>query len=147
MIEILLPLAVTVVLIVVGLVFGRSRERAHIRELDAREAAAASIVVTDLRTAPPRVHPRRAAYVSGSAVIATDYFKTIAAQLRAIVGGEVKSLGTLIDRARREARLRMIEEARAGGAVAVINVRIETSEIGGNTPMTEVFAYGTALYL
>ncbi|MBT8208048.1 MAG: heavy metal-binding domain-containing protein [Acidimicrobiia bacterium] len=147
MIDILLPLAVTVVLVVVGLVFGRSRERAHIRHLDEREAASASIIVTDLKTPPPRVRSSRAGYVSGSAVIATDYFKTLAAQLRAIVGGEVKSLGTLIDRARREARLRMVEEAKAGGAVAVINVRIETSEIGGNTPMTEVFAYGTALYL
>lgn len=147
MIDILLPLVVTVVLIAVGLVVGRSRERAHIRELDEREAASASIIVTDLKTPPLRVRPRRASYVSGSAVIATDYFKTIASQLRAIVGGEVKSLGTLIDRARREARLRMVEEAKAGGAIAVINVRIETSEIGGKTPMTEVFAYGTALYL
>lgn len=147
MIEVLIPLFFTVGLVAIGLVFGRSRERAHIRELDGRELAVASIIVTDLKTVPPRMHPRRAAYVSGGAVIATDYFKTMAAQLRSIVGGEVKSLGTLIDRARREARLRMVEEAKAGGAVAVINIRIETSEIGGNTPMTEVFAYGTALYL
>lgn len=147
MIDVLLPLILTVGLIVVGLVFGRSRERKHVRELDEREAASASIIVTDLKTVPPRVRPRRAGYVSGSAVIATDYFKTVAAQLRAIIGGEVKSLATLIDRARREARLRMIEEAKAGGAIAVINVRIETSEIGGRSPMTEVFVYGTALYL
>lgn len=146
MIELIVPLLVTAVLVVIGLVVGRMREQAHIRELDEREQRAAHIVVTDLKTVPPRMNPSRAAYVSGGAVIATDYFKTIASQLRAIVGGEVKSLGTLIDRARREARLRMVEEAKAGGAVAVINVRIETSDIGGKYPMTEVFAYGTALY-
>ena len=66
--------------------------------------------------------------VCGSAVISIDYFKRILAGLRNIFGGTVKSYETLIDRARREALLRMKEKA--DDATMIINVRIETSTIG-----------------
>ena len=49
----------------------------------------------------------RTRLVQGSAVISIDYFKRMLAALRNIVGGEVKSYETLVDRARREATLRM----------------------------------------
>jgi uncharacterized protein YbjQ (UPF0145 family) len=39
----------------------------------------------------------------------------------------------------------MVQQASQLGASAVINIRLETSEIGGRYPITEVYAYGTAL--
>ena len=55
-----------------------------------------------------------------------------------------------MERARREAVCRMMREAHDHGAVAVVNVRVETSNIGAVrrkkiSPMVEVIAYGTAI--
>ena len=89
--------------------------------------------------------------VYGSAVISVDYFKRILAALRNVFGGTIRSYETLLDRARREAILRMKEAAPAGTKI-IINVRVETSTIGKNTQKksvgcVEALAYGTALIL
>jgi uncharacterized protein YbjQ (UPF0145 family) len=87
--------------------------------------------------------------VQGSAVISIDYFKRMLAALRNIVGGEVKSYETLVDRARREATLRMKEMA--WDADIILNLRIETSAIGNSANRRkavgsiEAIAYGTAI--
>ena len=86
--------------------------------------------------------------VLGSVVISVDYFKRILAALRNIFGGPVQSYETLVDRARREAVLRMKESCI--NADQIINLRIETSSIskGGRNTIgsVEVLAYGTAIY-
>ena len=85
------------------------------------------------------------------AVIATDYFKSFAAKLRNIVGGELRAYETLLARARREAALRMLAQARRLGAGEVYNVRYETSNIRNASRRNnlgvsvEVFAFGTAV--
>ncbi|MDF3037266.1 MAG: hypothetical protein K0S28_2540, partial [Paucimonas sp.] len=65
-----------------------------------------------------------------------------------IVGGPVQSYETLLDRARREAILRMKESC--PDADQIINLRIETSSISEGAKNTvssvEVLAYGTAVY-
>jgi uncharacterized protein YbjQ (UPF0145 family) len=96
------------------------------------------------------MQPAGATLVTGATVIAADYLKTFLSGFRMIFGGEMRSYSSMIERARREARLRMVEEARHKGALAVINVRFETSPIALNTgrnaaPMSEVLCYGTAL--
>jgi len=87
--------------------------------------------------------------VSGSVVIANDYFKSFVAGLRNLFGGKVRTYETLLDRARREAVLRMKDEAKSLGAESVFNVKYETSNIAGQysktLPIIEVHAYGTAL--
>ena len=69
--------------------------------------------------------------------------------MRAIIGGRVSSYETLIDRARREAILRMKEQAAAKGANYVFNVKMETSSISkgqrDSIGSVEVLAYGTAI--
>ena len=84
-------------------------------------------------------------------MVASDYFKTFAAGLRKIVGGELRTFDSLMVRARREACVRMLESARNLGATGVINVRFSTSNIGsmGRRPaaMVEMFAYGTAIHV
>lgn len=140
---------VPILLLAIGLGVGSALERAHLRDLAAREETLRGVVATNLRTAPPGARPTSATLVSGSVVIGGDYFKAIAAALRKIVGGEVRSLERMMQRARREALCRMLENARAQGATTVINVRFETSSIGGkgpnSPPMAEVVAYGTAI--
>jgi uncharacterized protein YbjQ (UPF0145 family) len=92
----------------------------------------------------------RARLIVGSAVISVDYFKRFLAGLRALVGGRVKSYESLLDRARREALLRM--KAEAPDADVVVNLRIETASISKGKRQksigtVEALAYGTALYL
>ena len=87
--------------------------------------------------------------VTGSVVISVDYFKRLLALLRSIVGGRITAYETLLDRARREAILRMKEEAAKHNAHIIYNIRLETASISknaaGNIGSVEVFSYGTAI--
>ena len=137
-------------LLALGFGVGRFRESSHIKSLDAREAACSDMLVTNLKVGPTPETVRQALLVTGDAVIATDYFKSFASQLRKIIGGEMHAYDSLLKRARREALLRMMERARAAGAREVWNVRFETSNImsaGNRNPAVsvEVFAFGTAI--
>lgn len=66
----------------------------------------------------------------------------IMANLRALGGGEIVEYTRLVEDTRRHAVDRMIENARAMGANAVVMMRFDSSELG--PAMTEVVAYGTA---
>ncbi|MCE5186150.1 MAG: YbjQ family protein [Planctomycetaceae bacterium] len=142
-------LAFFILLILVGMIVGTGIERHHFRRLAEREARFKNFLVTNLRTIPRQFENRQAFLVIGSAVIATDYFKVFTAGLRNLFGGEVKSYVTLMERARREAILRMLEQAASQGAAIVWNVRYETTSMKGNSENkpggVEIIAYGTAL--
>jgi uncharacterized protein YbjQ (UPF0145 family) len=137
-------------LILLGLLAGRAAEHAHLRSIRRREAEYGDMLLTDVRWFPGGADPaRRAELVTGDVVIATDYFKTLAAGLRKVVGGELRSYETLLTRARREAVLRLLEDARARGYNAVCNLRLDTVNVGGtdrrrSVPMVELIATGTA---
>lgn len=141
-----------IILISGGFGVGKSVEIMHHRSLDAREAALKHILIVNLKEIAVGGPVRDVAYVDGQAVIGSDYFKTFASQLRMFFGGEMRSLQTIMARARREAIVRMLEHADELGANVVCNVRIETSNIGRGTGgasrgliMAEVHAYGTAI--
>lgn len=142
---VLLPLGITLGLILLGYIVGTARERSHLADLDRREAAAAAVTVVDVKQLPPGMQAGSGALVSGEVVIAADYFKAVAAAIRNILGGEVKTYQTMLSRARREARLRMIEEAQQLGSALVINVRFEWSDVGPKSASAEIFCYGTAI--
>jgi uncharacterized protein YbjQ (UPF0145 family) len=150
-IEGLLQIGFFVVLLLVGLTIGRANERRHFRELVALEARLQDIAVDSGRGDADVGAYRTGALVVGSVVIAEDYFKRIAATLRSLVGGRVRSYESLIERGRREAIVRMKAEARKLGAARVANVRLETASLAedrtGRGPMfsAEFIAYGTAL--
>ncbi len=137
-----------VILLLVGFIFGRMNERNHLARLLKDEAEYADILTVNLKTIDANDFTPGGVLVSGNVVVAVDYFKVIVAQLKTLIGGRLRSYETLIDRARREAIIRMKREARALGANAVYNVRLEYSNIGqqpGRAGGVELLAYGTAL--
>lgn len=83
--------------------------------------------------------------VRGSTVRAKHVGADLVAGLRNIVGGELREYAQLLAGAREQALDRMVEEADALGADAVVCVRFETSTI--RTGTSEVIAYGTAVRL
>lgn len=142
-------LIVFLALLALGFFFGRLAESRHYRSINQREDELRSLLVVADRMPPIQFQSHDSCLVTGSVVISVDYFKTVAAGLRGIFGGRVGAYESLLDRARREAILRMQEEARALGAEAVFNLKFETSRIGQNAGKSlgsvEVLAYGTAL--
>ena len=141
-----------VVLLILGISIGGFVERAHFRRLARREDALRHILVTDLKTLPPGGSAKCYGLVEGEVVIASDYFKTFAAGIRKMLGGELRTYETLMERARREALVRMTEAAQRMGANHVMNVRFTSSSIGGTgrsraAAMVEVYAYGTAIHV
>lgn len=81
----------------------------------------------------------------GNTVEARNVGRDITQAVRNLAGGELKAYSELLTRARNEALSRMEANAEEMGADAVVNVRLETSEVvdGG----AEVIAYGTAVRL
>jgi uncharacterized protein YbjQ (UPF0145 family) len=69
----------------------------------------------------------------------------ILASLRSIVGGEIHEYTQLLEETRRQAIDRMVTNATAMGANAVVMMRFDSSEIGGT--MSEIVAYGTAVVI
>jgi len=69
----------------------------------------------------------------------------IVASLRSLGGGEIHEYTSLLEDSRRQAVDRMVENARAMGANAVVCMMFDSSEMG--SVMTEIVAYGTAVTL
>jgi uncharacterized protein YbjQ (UPF0145 family) len=69
----------------------------------------------------------------------------IAAGLRSLVGGEIHEYTQLLEDTRRQALDRMVANATAMGANAVISMRFDSSELGQT--MSEIVAYGTAVLI
>ncbi|MCD6156490.1 MAG: YbjQ family protein [Candidatus Atribacteria bacterium] len=83
--------------------------------------------------------------VQGNTVRARWLGKDIMAALRTLVGGEIKEYTEMMSKARQLAVERMLEEARALGADAVLGVRFATSMVMSGA--AEIIAYGTAVKL
>jgi uncharacterized protein YbjQ (UPF0145 family) len=144
-----MELIITLVLLALGYFVGRWKERRHYQSIREREAQLANVLAFAVRYPPDVVTPQDCRLVSGSVVISSDYFKQFVAGLRTLIGGRLSSYESLLDRARREATLRMKEEAQRFGSTLVINVKVESTSVSGGMrkglPAMEILAYGTAL--
>lgn len=142
-------LFVVIILTFVAFFTGSFLERRHYKSIREREDKYSSILVISSKHLPDLPTVPTVTLVRGSAVISVDYFKRLLAGLRMIFGGRLGAYETLIDRSRREAILRMKEEAAQLGADMIFNVRLETSSVfkgqKGSTGSVEVLAYGTAV--
>lgn len=103
------------------------------------------LILTNLETVPGRKITEHYGLVSGSTVRAKHVGRDIAASLKNIVGGELKGYTELLRESRDEAVNRMVGQAQALGANAVVNIRFSTSSITQGA--AELYAYGTAVRL
>ena len=83
--------------------------------------------------------------VRGSSIRARHIGKDVMATFRNIAGGEVHEYSKLLGESREQAIDRMIEEAEALGANAIIGVRFQTSMVMQGA--AEMLCYGTAVKL
>lgn len=142
----LLNQALPLVLVIVGYFAGRALELRHYASIRRREREIQNVVALNTRYLPEGVEATSAQVVSGSVVVSSDYFKTFVASFRNLVGGRFRGYESLLERARREALLRMKEQAQASGCRLVVGVRFQTTRVAGSqTPSMEVIAYGTAI--
>ena len=101
------------------------------------------VIVVNTETIAGKVITKNLGVVGCSTVRAKNVGRDIFAGLKNIVGGELTAYTELLDESRNQAISRMIADATARGANAVINVRFATSaETAG---ASELFAYGTAV--
>ena len=145
----IVELLVVLGLIVLGYLFGQWAERSHFKSIRKREQQYRDVLCFSERFPPIDRPVRSVELVAGNVVISIDYFKRVTAGLRMLFGGRVRAYESLLERARREAILRMKADAIQKGAKSVFNVKIETSSISKGRAQqigsVEVIVYGTAL--
>lgn len=147
----MIGLATFIILLALGYGFGSILEKKHFKYIIKREDELKAVLVIASKKLPLEYQNAtfHNEFVDGSVVISIDYFKNFVAGLRRLVGGRIRTYETLLERARREALLRMKVQAENHGAVAVFNCKLETASISkggeGIIGAVEVYAYGTAI--
>ncbi len=146
-------LLITPVMLLGAWISGTILERRHLRNLLLLESGSRGVLALTIEDIPPNWHVEASELVIGNVVISQDYFKRFAASIKGIFGGNIRVFEPLLERARREALVRMKGVAHARGYRTIINVRIETSRLassrrdGKGTAGVEILAFGTAISL
>ena len=131
------------VFLTVSYVVGLIIDKRHYKSIRSRESALVECPLTSLDcNFTPKSKDFTSKLVCGSVVIGSGYFKSFVAGLKNFFGGSITSYESLLDRARREATLRMRENAK--GCDGIMNIRIETSGVAKG--VIEIVAYATAIY-
>lgn len=140
-------------IVILALTFttGSIIEKNHFKKIKAREKALLRqpLVSFDKKSYSSKKAIRKVEMVTGEVVISGDYFKSFVSSFRNLIGGRMVSYESLMERARREAILRMREKAL--GANIIVNTKIESTMINNpndpqnNLPQVAAIAYGTAI--
>lgn len=101
------------------------------------------MILTNLETVPGKMIGAHFGLVSGNTVRAKHVGRDLAAGLKNLVGGELKGYTELLEDSRKEATERMVAQAKALGANAVVNIRFSTSAVAQGA--SELYVYGTAV--
>ncbi len=101
------------------------------------------MIITTIESIPGRQIVSHYGLVSGSTVRSKHAGRDLMAGLKNIFGGELKGYTELLEEARQEAVDRMVQQADAMGANAIVNVRFSTSSVAAGA--AELYVYGTAL--
>ena len=101
--------------------------------------------ITNLENIPGTTIQTHLGLVQGSSVRAKHVGRDIMASLKNFFGGELRGYTELLQESREEAMERMIQQAMAVGANAVLNVRFSTSSVAQGA--AEIYVYGTAVVL
>jgi uncharacterized protein YbjQ (UPF0145 family) len=148
-----LDLLITPVMLIGAWISGGILERRHLKGLLLLESGSRGVLAVTIEDLPPNWHVESGELVMGNVVISQDYFKRFAASIKGIFGGNIRVFESLLERARREALVRMKGVAHARGYNTIINVRIETVRLassrreGKGTAGVEILAFGTAISL
>ena len=135
-----------------GWFFGRRAEKQHFASLEQRESANLNRPVLSNSNGIEDLNVVRSELVFGQVSICDDYFKYLISALHCFLGGRLSTYESLLDRARREAILRM-KESRSDASLFV-NLRLDTTTLdngsskqGKSVRAVQVLAYSTALWL
>ena len=149
----LVSLLITPAIIVAAWISGSILERRHLQNLLILESGSRGVLAVTVEDLPADWQVESCELVMGNVVISQDYFKRVAASIKGIFGGNIRVFEPLLERARREALIRMKGVAHARGYDTIINVRLETATLasargdGKGTAGVEMLAYGTAIAL
>ncbi len=137
-------------LLVVGYIFGTRTEKSHFKSLVEREARMRSLPVLSTDIGYDSEVVVESKLVHGNFSVGPDYFRVVVAGIINFFGGRIGVYENLMDRARREAILRMIESA--GNPDMIVNLRIETFVLDAGVSKKrrwitsiDALAYGTAI--
>ena len=103
------------------------------------------MIVTTTESVPGRRTVRVLGIARGTAIRTRHLGHSMVAWLGSLFGGEVPDYTKVIAEAREQAYDRMLEDARAKGANAILGVRFCSIEVMSNA--AEILAYGTAAVL
>ena len=103
------------------------------------------MLLSNLEIVPGRKITKHLGLVQGSTVRSKHIGRDIMAGFKNVFGGELVGYTELLQESREEATQRMVAQAQAIGANAVLNIRFSTSSISQGA--AELFAYGTAVVL
>ncbi|EPF79898.1 YbjQ family protein [Acinetobacter rudis] len=126
----------------IGWGFGRHIERSHLQALDEKERRLSYIRLDTSRFKTSDSHGQ---LLISNVVISHDYFKMVWAAIHNFFGGRLLTYESVTERARREAIIRLKLQAEQLGATQLLGLRLNTTEIGMQGGMVEVFAYATAI--
>lgn len=120
-------------------------ERRHFKSMSEREILLQGISVNTAKRISS-CEPEGVTLLIGSVVVAHDYFRTLIIFFRRVIGGNIQPYERLVERGRREALIRLKEEADLRGIDRVINVRFTTNSVAGRfLHAIEMVAYGTGV--
>ncbi|XXQ68499.1 YbjQ family protein [Neisseriaceae bacterium B1] len=135
--------------LIVAYFTGSRDEKKHYASILEREDELRHIMIIPVKRPPKVFYDQH--LVRGSVVVSSNAFTRFLAGFRNFFGGNVRSYETLLDRARREAILRMKAEAQEYGANMILNMKLETVMLGNihdprqaANATVEVLAYGTS---
>ena len=101
------------------------------------------MIMTNIETVPGKTIVEHFGLVSGSTVRAKHAGRDIMASIKNIFGGELKGYTELLKESRNESASRMVKQAKALGANAIVNIRFATSSVAQGS--AELYVYGTAV--
>lgn len=130
---------------VVGWMVATWFERQHNKDMTEREILLQDIHLNNFKR-PPACDPEQTTILIGSVVVAHDLFRKLIIFIRKLIGGNIQPYERLVTRGRREALIRLREEADLRGLDTVINVRFTSSVVAGRfLSAVEMVAYGTGV--
>jgi uncharacterized protein YbjQ (UPF0145 family) len=144
-------IVILLILISTGYFVGRHREKEHYKSIIGRERYFVKVPAVNIKSALEEGREvEKVELVTGSVVVSADYFKIFVAAIKNLFGGRLTTYESLLDRAKREAILRMKEQARQ--CDIIINVKVESASISKSNEANnaavftaEAIAYGTAI--